>query len=213
MTHRAAGRRIRRVRASDLPQISALIRNTLLVTNLRDYSLETIRALMSTFSTESVGSLARRREMFVCEETRRLAGVLGLEGAEVFTFFVAPDRQGSGVGRALLGYVEELARGRQVPSLRVSASLTAVGFLRAPWLSAHGSHRGWALRPHGRTGQDPGTATREAPAVATQVPGDRDREGSGPYSSKPSWSPGWATTRHSCSSRSNSAIRSRGILM
>jgi GNAT superfamily N-acetyltransferase len=128
MTHRAAGRKIRRVRASDLPQISALIRNTLLVTNLRDYTLETIRALMSTFSTEAVRSLARRREMFVCEESGRLAGVLGLEGGEVFTFFVAPDRQGSGVGRALLGYVEELARERQVPSLRVSASLTAIGF-------------------------------------------------------------------------------------
>jgi len=128
MVHRSASLRIRPVRPSDFSQISALIRNTLLVTNLRDYSLETIRALMSTFSTEAVGSLAGRREMFVGEEQGRLAGVLGLEGPEVFTFFVAPDRQGRGVGRALLGFVEELARRRGFRRLRVSASLTAVGF-------------------------------------------------------------------------------------
>jgi GNAT superfamily N-acetyltransferase len=128
MVHRAAGLSIRPVRASDLPRISALIRNTLLVSNLRDYSLETIRALMSTFSTEAVGSLARRREMYVGEEQGRLSAVLGLEGAELFTFFVAPDRQGRGVGRALLGFAEELARKRGLRQLRVAASLTAVGF-------------------------------------------------------------------------------------
>jgi GNAT superfamily N-acetyltransferase len=100
----------------------------LLLTNLRDYDLETIQALMSTFSTKAVGALARRREMFVGEEGGRLSGVLGLEEAEVHTFFVAPDRQAHGVGRTLLGFVEDLARKRGIEELRVSASLTAVGF-------------------------------------------------------------------------------------
>ena len=86
--------------AADIPQISALIRNTLLVSNARDYPLETIRALMSTFSSDAVRALAQRREMFVCLDQNRLCGVVGLEEGEVFTFFVPPDRQGHGVGRA-----------------------------------------------------------------------------------------------------------------
>jgi putative acetyltransferase len=128
MVHPAADLSIRPLRAADLPQVGALIRNTLLVTNLRDYDLETIRALMSTFSTETVCALAKRREMFVGEEGGRLSGVLGLAAAEVFTFFVAPDCQGRGVGRALLDFAEALARKRGIAELRVSASLTAVGF-------------------------------------------------------------------------------------
>ncbi len=119
---------IRPLRAADIPQVSALIRNTLLLTNLPDYDLETIQALMPTFSTEAVGALARRREMFVGEEEGRLSGVLGLEAAEVYTFFVAPDRQGHGVGRTFLHFAEDLARKRGIKELRVSASLTAVGF-------------------------------------------------------------------------------------
>lgn len=119
---------IRPLRAADIPQVSALIRNTLLLTNLPDYDLETIQALMPTFSTEAVGALARRREMFVCEEGGRLSGVLGLEAAEVYTFFVAPDRQGHGMGRTFLHFAEDLARKRGIKELRVSASLTAVGF-------------------------------------------------------------------------------------
>ena len=54
MALHSAGRKIRPVRASDLPQISALIRNTLLVTNLRDYSLDTIRALMTPMELSSL---------------------------------------------------------------------------------------------------------------------------------------------------------------
>jgi GNAT superfamily N-acetyltransferase len=119
---------IRPLRTADFPQVSALICNTLLLSNLRDYDLETIQALISTFSPEAVGALARRREMFVCEEGGRLSGVLGLEAAEVYTFFVALDRQGHGVGRTLLRFAEDLARKRGIKELRVSASLTAVGF-------------------------------------------------------------------------------------
>jgi putative acetyltransferase len=119
---------IRRLGAEDLPGISDLIRNTLLVSNLRDYDLQTILELSASFEEREIRALAGSREFFVYEEQGRLSGVIGLEGTGVYDFFVAPDRQGQGVGRTLLGFVEELARRRGIEELHLSSSLTAVGF-------------------------------------------------------------------------------------
>jgi GNAT superfamily N-acetyltransferase len=121
--------RVRPLRAEDFPGISDLIRNTLLVSNLPDYDLQAILELSASFSQAEIRALAGRREFFVYEEEEgRLAGVIGLEGTGVYDFFVAPDRQGRGVGRALLGFVEELARQRGIEELHLSSSLTAMGF-------------------------------------------------------------------------------------
>jgi GNAT superfamily N-acetyltransferase len=121
--------KIRPLEAGDFPGISDLIRNTLLVSNLPDYDLQTILELSASFSEQEIRALIGRREFFVYEqEEGRLEGVIGLEGTGVYDFFVAPDRQGRGVGRALLSFVEELARRRGIEELHLSSSLTAVGF-------------------------------------------------------------------------------------
>jgi GNAT superfamily N-acetyltransferase len=141
--------RVRQFRAEDFPGISDLIRNTLLVSNLPDYDLQTILELGASFSPAEIRALAGRREFFVGEdEEGRLAGVIGLEGTGVYDFFVAPDRQGRGVGRALLGFVEELARQRGIEELHLSSSLTAVGFYEKLGYRRTGSESGGRL---GRT--------------------------------------------------------------
>jgi GNAT superfamily N-acetyltransferase len=119
---------IRKLRAEDLPVVSDLICNTLLVSNLRDYDLQTILELSQSFSEQEIREMAARREFFLYEEEGQLAGVIGLEGTGVYDFFVPPDRQGRGVGRALLGFVEKLALRREIEELHLSSSLTAVGF-------------------------------------------------------------------------------------
>jgi len=48
----------------------------------------------------------------------------------VYNFFVAPDRQGSGVGRELLDFVENRAMKKGWGKLSVASSLTAVSFYR-----------------------------------------------------------------------------------
>ena len=128
MTHRAPGVAIRAVIPSDVPALSALIQNTLLISNSHDYDLRTIRTLMAAFSSQAVSRLIRQRQMFVAQVNGRLAGVVALEAGEVYSFFVAPDRQGRGVGRELLAFVEGRAREQGVRHLFLSASLTAVGF-------------------------------------------------------------------------------------
>jgi GNAT superfamily N-acetyltransferase len=138
---------VRQLRAEDFPAISDLIRNTLLVSNLPDYDLQAILELSASFSQAEIRALADRREFFVYEEEGRLEGVIGLEGTGVYDFFVAPDRQGRGVGRALLAFVEELARRRGIEELHLSSSLTAVGFYERL------GYRKTGAESHGRFGR------------------------------------------------------------
>jgi GNAT superfamily N-acetyltransferase len=121
---------IRLIEERDLQKISALIQNTLLVSNLPDYDLETIGRLQNAFTPEGLRGLAHKRRIYILEEDGLVLGTIGIEGDRVYNFFVPPDRQGSGIGGRLLGFVEEQARSEGRRSLAVDSSLTAVSFYR-----------------------------------------------------------------------------------
>jgi GNAT superfamily N-acetyltransferase len=121
---------IRPIEARDLQRVSALIQNTLLVSNLADYDLEIIGNLHNAFAPQQLRGLARKRRIYVLEEDGVLKGTIGLEGDRVYNFFVSPDRQGSGIGAALLDFVETQARSEGRRTLTVDSSLTAVVFYR-----------------------------------------------------------------------------------
>jgi GNAT superfamily N-acetyltransferase len=121
---------IRLIEERDLQRISALIQNTLLVSNLPDYDLETIGRLHNAFTPEQLRGLAYKRRIYILEEDGLLLGTIGIEGDRVYNFFVPPDRQGSGIGGRLLDFVEEQARGEGRRTLTVDSSLTAVSFYR-----------------------------------------------------------------------------------
>jgi GNAT superfamily N-acetyltransferase len=119
---------IRPLRRQDIPLVSALIQNTVLVSNSGDYDLKVIGALVDNFSHAGLRSLAARRRMFVYERGGRICGVVGLEGEAVCNLFVAPDEQGRGIGQELLEHVESMAREQGLTWLTLDSSLTAVGF-------------------------------------------------------------------------------------
>ncbi len=121
---------IREFTFADADKVSALIRNTLLISNTADYDYKVIRNLESTFMPEKIKALSLRREIFVCERDNRICGTISLENNTIFSFFVAPDRQMEGVGTQLLEYVENLARRRGTRRLYMAASITAVSFYR-----------------------------------------------------------------------------------
>lgn len=118
------------MRGGDIPAVSALIQNTVLVSNSADYDLEVIGALLENFSPRRLRALSARRRMFVYLRGGRICGVIGLEGEAVCNLFVAPDAQGRGVGQELLEHIEALARESSLPGLSLDSSLTAVGFYR-----------------------------------------------------------------------------------
>jgi len=119
---------IRSIEERDLQRVSALIQNTLLVSNLSDYDLEIIGNLLRAFSPERLRALAATRSIYLYEQEGAVLGVIGLEGGRVYNFFVSPDRQGSGIGGMLLDFVEEQARNRGQRILAVDSSLTAASF-------------------------------------------------------------------------------------
>jgi GNAT superfamily N-acetyltransferase len=122
---------IRPVRPNEIEDLSALIRNTLLISNSMDYDMLVIRNLSRQYAQKNVADMALRREMFIHMQGGRITGTVSLKDDTIFAFFVAPDRQRSGIGSRLLSFVEERARGAGMSRLKVGASLTAKDFYEA----------------------------------------------------------------------------------
>jgi GNAT superfamily N-acetyltransferase len=119
---------IRRFSANDAEQVSALIRNTLLVSNTKDYDYEVVQNLQRVFSAQNLRSLTLRREVFVYEHEGEISGTISLEGNTIYSFFIAPDKQRLGIGADLLSYAEDRVREEGYAVILIAASLTAVGF-------------------------------------------------------------------------------------
>jgi predicted N-acetyltransferase YhbS len=121
---------IRRYRPDDAGAVSRLIRTTMRISNSADYAMERLQPLIDYFSPEKVDALCQERVCFVAEENGEVVGTGALEADELVTFFVAPQRQGGGIGSALLGAVEDAAREGGLQRLRVGSSLAGAPFYR-----------------------------------------------------------------------------------
>jgi len=124
----APGGIIRRITSTDAAAVTTLIGNTLLVSNSGHYTLEEITRLAAGYSSQAVGAMSEHSEVWVYDEDDLIQGVVCVDRTAIQALFVAPDRQGRGIGRVLLGVAEAAARRRGVRELQVPASLTAVGF-------------------------------------------------------------------------------------
>jgi GNAT superfamily N-acetyltransferase len=119
---------IRAFAPRDAEAVSLLIRHTMQVSNSRDYPLVRLRLLMNYFSPAKVLQLSQERECLVAEVDGQIIGTVGLESAELVTFFVHPDRQGQGVGALLLAAIEERARALGITRITVDSSITGAAF-------------------------------------------------------------------------------------
>jgi putative acetyltransferase len=119
---------IRKVRFDEIERLSAMIRNTLLISNSLDYDINVIRNLSRQYSSRNVHEMAMRRNMYVHLTDDVIDGTVSLKGDTIFAFFVAPDKQGSGIGSRLLEFVEDLAKASGVGTIKVEASVTAKDF-------------------------------------------------------------------------------------
>jgi GNAT superfamily N-acetyltransferase len=134
---------IRPAQESDAGQISDLVRNTLRISNAKDYSKVTIERVIANFSVDRVQQLLESRTVLVATQKGVTVGTASLDGEVVRTVFVAPEVQGLGVGRRLMEAVEKVAIRNGTVVLQVPASLTARAFYaRLGYVEVRDSHWG-----------------------------------------------------------------------
>ena len=119
---------IRPARSDDAEGISRVIISALGETNAKDYSAAVIARVAQSFSPEAMSDLLARRLVFVAVDQDRIVGTASLDDRVVRTVFIEPNRQGCGIGRALMAEVERAAIERGVAVLAVPSSVTAEAF-------------------------------------------------------------------------------------
>lgn len=124
--------RIRRVKRTDIPQISRLCFETVRRVNARDCSPEQIRAWAPRVYPDAFWHWRfRRYRVLVAEDDGVIIGFAGLaRTGEIDCFYVNHARQHRGVGSALMARIEREARGQGNSRLRADVSTTAEPFFR-----------------------------------------------------------------------------------
>jgi GNAT superfamily N-acetyltransferase len=102
-------------------------------------SPELRRLLLSAETPESVNERARLFYMAVQEEEDRIVGIAGMDLNEIKLLCVLPERQGTGIGRALLNHLKTMAPGFLFADIFVYSSIKAAGFYKANGFSEKGS--------------------------------------------------------------------------
>lgn len=119
---------VRPSRRDDASAISDVVLRALSETNSKDYSPEIIARVRRSFGPQEIEALMNTRAMFTAELDGCVVGTASLDATMVRTVFVAPDVQGSGVGRTLMHAVMQLAQDRGVAVLTVPSTVTAAAF-------------------------------------------------------------------------------------
>ena len=119
---------LRRAARDDAAALSRLIVATLRTSNAADYAPAVITRVAEDFSAERLAGTIERRHVLVACEGPRILGTAALDGDKVRSVFVAPERQGEGIGAMLMAEVFRLAAEAGVTGLTLQSSLTARGF-------------------------------------------------------------------------------------
>jgi predicted N-acetyltransferase YhbS len=119
---------IRPAKPADATAISAVIIQSLQQSNAADYSAALIAQVEQSFTPERILALLEQRQVLVAVLDQQVVATASLQGNVVRSVFVVPGLQGTGVGRALMQAIEDLARQTGQALLRVPSSITAEAF-------------------------------------------------------------------------------------
>ena len=126
---------VRRLKEQDAQAVSELIVTTMRVSNSRDYPAEILDELVKKQTPVDVLRKASRTHFYVAEEAGAIVGcgAIGpyLEKEDescLFSFFVRPDCQGRGVGRAIMETLERDGFALRAGRIEIPASITGLPF-------------------------------------------------------------------------------------
>ncbi len=126
---------IRRFKEEEAKEVSDLIRNTIRISNTKDYPLELMKLLIETETPEHVLERASWTHFYVAEDEGRIVGCGAIgpfwgkeDESGLFTIFVHPEYQGKGVGRAIIETLEKDEYFLRAKRIEIPASITGVPF-------------------------------------------------------------------------------------
>lgn len=119
-----------------LEQISNIIIQDLLTVNSKDYGMERVKKMAEDFTVEKLqNSLSKRKKVFVALIDDNVVGTAGIDKSWysndeywILTVFVKPENHGQGIGKKLIGKIEEYATTLPIKKLVIPASITAHEF-------------------------------------------------------------------------------------
>ena len=119
-----------------LEQISNIIIQDLLTVNSKDYGMERVKKMAEDFTVEKLqNSLSKRKKVFVALLNDNVVGTAGIDKSWysddeywILTVFVKPENHGQGIGKKLIGKIEEYATTLPIKKLVIPASITAHEF-------------------------------------------------------------------------------------
>lgn len=126
---------IRRFEEKDARAVSELIVTTVRISNAKDYPAELTEELVRRETPENALWLAGWTHFYVAQDGDRIVGCGAIgpywgkeDESSLFTVFVAPDRQGQGVGRKIVETLEKDEYFVRAKRVEIPASVTGVPF-------------------------------------------------------------------------------------
>lgn len=122
---------------SDADEVANLVKETMLTTNIKDYSEEYLNNDLNRLTAQG---FIMRASYFHCyvfiDDTVNKIIAVGSIGAywdkkdesSLFNIFVSPTYQGQGIGRQLIQVLEEDEYFKRARRIEIPASITALGF-------------------------------------------------------------------------------------
>lgn len=124
---------IRRIFEEELPEVIELILHVFDIDVAGSFSAEGVREFLAATPGEIVAGFKQGNIFLAAENNGAVVGVLNMtDEGYLFSLFVNPDHQGTGIGRALLsaGIGELKSRRPDVDKLRFKASRNAIAIYR-----------------------------------------------------------------------------------
>ena len=119
---------IRAFAKADLEAVKRLIDETIDSCYVGVYPPNAVQFFKEHHSCDRILEKAGKGYTVVLEDSRRIVGTGTLLGDHVSRVFVAPDAQGRGYGKAIMGALEDRARADGVAMIELSASLPSTRF-------------------------------------------------------------------------------------
>lgn len=126
---------IRPFEQTDAVAVSELIRNTIRISNVKDYPIELMERLIESQTPQHVIERASWTHFYVVQQQKKIIGCGAIgpywgkeDESSLFTIFVLPEYQGKGIGRAIINTLENDVYFLRARRIEIPASITGVPF-------------------------------------------------------------------------------------